>query len=246
MTNPFETPQAQGSGPVPPGGGPGTVDVATALNDGWAATQRNWLPWLLVLIASGVVGGFSVLLCLVPAILVLPLLSWGTTKFSLDAVDGEAEFGVLFSAFNDIGKYWLPMFLVMILLFLAQLPGQIISFVFQFTPALIEGDDPGVLTIVGSLLGSVIQIAWQLFVTARFLPATFLVVEREVGAVDAMTEAWNLTDSAWPTILLFQIVGMIVVVVGLLFCFVGAIPASMVVAGGTASIWRQLSNTRRA
>ena len=84
---------------------PGKLDIGLALSDGWDATKRNFLTWLGMGITFFLL--FVALECTIVGLFIAgPPLLWGAYKYSLDTLNGEPAFGVLFSGFSDFGKTW--------------------------------------------------------------------------------------------------------------------------------------------
>ncbi|MCB9681015.1 MAG: hypothetical protein H6733_06040 [Alphaproteobacteria bacterium] len=236
MSNPFEAPFAQDR--PPPTGGDGTFDVMRAFQEGLDATSRNWLPWFLVMFVAGFAGGLSFLMCVVPALFVIPLLTWGQTKFTLDAMEGDAEFSTLFDGFSKAGDVLPSMLGVLVLVFLANLPGMIVSQGLSLVATLTEADE--MTTALLNLVGFGASSLWSIVIGVRFYPATYLVVDQGRGALDAFSESWNLTSTCWGSSMALGVAAGIATIVGFLLCCVGVIPAMMIVTGAQASMYRQL------
>lgn len=237
MSNPFEAPLAPAGGP--PAGIPGDFDLGRAFSDGWEAMKRNWLVWLGAMIVAGFTGMLSIAACLLPALAVIPVLSWGTTRFNLDMLDGEAEVGTVFAGFSKFADTWGPMFVYGIAALLLASPGIVVSLVFQFGgEAVAEGND--LVIALFNLLGQFISTAWSVVVMSRFLPGMYLVVEQGRSATDAIGEAWQLTAGCWGKLILFQVLTILATIAGFLACCVGVFPAMIVITVAQASVYRQL------
>jgi uncharacterized membrane protein len=237
MSNPFDVPQTGGGGHRS-GGAPATFDLMQAFRDGADATARNGISWFGVLIVAGLLTALSILFCIVPVLVIGPVMSWGSYKFALQAVDGDAEFGVLFEGFERLGEIVLPMLGLGLLLALVSAPGviagQVLSSVSFFT-------DDQTIVLLASLIGFVVQVVWGVVVGSRFTIAYFLLIDGAAGPLDALTQSWNLTASCWPQAMGLQLLAFPLMMAGALCCFIGMIPAAMVILGAQASMYRQLT-----
>lgn len=239
MSNPFEVPSS-GDG----GGGstPGDFEIALAFEDGWNAMLRNGVVWFGVLIVVGLLSVLSILACLVPAFVVVPLLAWGQYRFILDAVDGEASFDVVFKGFERAAELLVPMLGLFALFLLAYLP--VFAFAMVQAGAAIAMPEQSELNSLLSVLYNLFSLGWGIVIMSRFVPSWFLIVERGVGPVEAFTESWTMTAPVWTKMMGVMVLTYIVSLVGFCVCIVGIFPASMVAAGAQASLYRQLTGTR--
>lgn len=240
MSNPFEVPSSDGRGGRSKSH-PGDFAMLRSFEDGVGAMSRNVLPWFMVLVAVGVASVLSVLMCLLPALVVVPALQWGSTRFTLECLDGNGNFATAFSGFDRIGDT-VPNTLVLILLLgLINLPGliagQVLSLVSLFTDDVVVG-------WIAYGVGTLIQLTWSVVVGSRFVPAMFMLVEGQQSPIECVTESWNLTANAWGKLMLFYVASNALMFAGLLFCVVGVIPAAMVATAAHASVYRQLVGAR--
>ena len=103
--DPYAAPQANiesapsGTGLV---GGTGTFDLGRTLNDGWTNTISNLGPMIGVMIVGMLVMSVFYV-TIIGIFLGVPIVFYGMTKFLLNAHDGRAEFGDLFSGFSNYG-----------------------------------------------------------------------------------------------------------------------------------------------
>lgn len=245
MSNPFETPTAAPAAIL----GGGDFDLSQSFREGWDAMSRNLGIWLVMLLVAGLASFLSVIACLLPALLVIPVVTWGTTRFTLDALDGQAELGTVFSGFNRVGEVWAPVFTAGLLFLLAMLPGFAVAFAFQFGPLMLPNqDEPGVQMLVfgSTLAGSLFNRVWDVLLLSRLSPAMYLVIDKQMPALDAFNESWRLTSTCWGKSIVFTLAVMFVPFVGLLACCVGIIPAAVLVSAAQASMYRQLVGHKAA
>ena len=241
MSNPFEVPSQDGGGGSPTA--TGDFDFATAFQDGFEGTKRNAVTLFIVMIAAFFITGFSVLACLLPVLIVGPLVYWGQTKVGLEAQDGVAEVGTLFDGFNNIGEALPKAISYLLILLVIGIPGGIIGGLGNLITLLV--DDELVILLV-SIVGTIGQWIWQAVIMSRFMPGMFLIIDKGLDPIPAITESWNLTSGCWLKMIGFYVTTGFVALAGVLFCLVGIIPAMMVTQIAGASVYRQLTGTRAA
>lgn len=240
MSNPYEAPQAAG-GP-PSGSTPGDFDIGVTFQDAFDALSNNGISFLMVLVAAFFAYVVAIMLCILPVFLVLPVLVVGMTQFSLKAVKGDAEFDDFSEAFGRFGELFAPTWGLMLMVFAVSLPGTFVATILQQVPPLVT-DDFAVIGLAW-LFGQLVTMAWYWLVVFRFQPAYYLYVDRGVGPVDAMSQAWTMTSAVWPKMALMGFACTLLPIVGVFACFVGVIPAMMVVYLAQASMYRQLVGER--
>jgi hypothetical protein len=75
--------------------------------------------------------------------------------------------------------------------------------------------------------------------------ATWLVVDSEIGVMDALRKSWELTNGRKLEVFVFGLITMAAAIAGLIACFVGVIPASMVIFLATAVFFLRISGRGR-
>jgi hypothetical protein len=274
VTNPFDAGSADGGAPQPPG----TLDLGLALRDGVDAMVRNFLPWLgvlglTVLLFLGTVGAcvapgalllardgvellpvavllVGIVVGLLIALFLAPPLTWGTTRFALDSLDGRAEVATVYRPFSHLGATLLPMLGVLVLLMLVNVVGSVVSTIVQsivLLPGLV-GDEDAMLafTIASNVVGGLLSVAWACVIGARVGFAPQYLVDQGLSPADAVTASWRASGDAKIAVAVFQIVVLGLMLIGVLACVVGTIPAMMVVSGAHASAYRQLAGRHAA
>jgi uncharacterized membrane protein len=206
--NPYQVPRSEGSALRVRRGG-GDFSIGESVSEAFEVTKANF--WLLL--GAGVVG----MLCFIAAALtiigyfvVVPVLVWGGVKLMINAIDGKAEFGDLFSGFSNYGRVlWRTLVLVVLLLLLGLL-GQSLS---------IAGDIWGSVELYA--VGFLVNLAVTFFVMFRLYFAIFFLVDQGTGITEAIGRAWRSTSGrVLPTIglgFLSTLIGMS----GILLLFVG-------------------------
>jgi len=160
----------------------GHLDVLQAYKDGWTACWSHIALW----IAVGVVGYLVVAvsgMTFVGLFLVLPLIMWGYIRFTLNTVDGNAEFQDLFSGFNDFGRCWVKMalFLAIFLAFAMGL-GIFTSILSVFSP------------LGGSAISFIAMLAVSVICLPRLSCAPFLIVDKDYPPLEALKRSWALSE----------------------------------------------------
>ena len=237
MSNPFDAPTA--SAPPPAAG---SFDVMKALSDGWAAVAANPIVLIGASVIFVILTNLSVLLCVVPVMLVGPLLFWGGFRLALDALDDRAELETLFSGFQKIGDVLLPILGLSVLMVVASLPGFSLSLFAMFAGAI--PDVPAALPFVLHIVGCLMSLGWLLLVLCRFLPAPVLLVDRGMGPLEAMGESWALTGNAWGGSIVMSIAQIVLGLIGVAACCVGVFVAAPLTTVAIASMTRQLLGER--
>lgn len=237
--NPFEAPQA-GGGRAFEGGGAGVLDPVRALTSGWEATKRNIGPWLGITVVGSLLLMVSIA-TVVGWIVVGPLLLWGAVVFTLNADEGEAQFGDLFSGFSRFGDALGGMLGYIVLTFIVGLPGSALSYA-NTAMQMTSGESNAVL----GFLAPVVSLVWTFGVTIRLLYAPYYIVDQGLGPVEALKASWEVTRNQKANNAILVLLFIPVVVVGFLALCVGILPAMWVIYGGLAAGYRQLAGRTHA
>ena len=227
--NPYAPPKAElgvpGAGPLE---GRGDFEIGRCLSEAWAGTWANFPLWL----GAGLVWGVATLFAAVTVIglLLVPVLAWGATRFVLRMYDGEAEFGDVFSGFSRFGDVFVPMLSLSVIFMVLSLLVQSVQFYGAF-----EGNN----LVYG--IGYAISIAFGLLVSPRLMMSFFYLVDRDLPALDALSQAWRDTGPTMWKLVLLMILSQVIVFAGVLALLVGVIPASVMSYLLFASAFRQLA-----
>jgi uncharacterized membrane protein len=236
--NPFEAPQAGGR-MQQSAGTPGVLDPVRAVTEGWESTKRNFGPWILMFLVTGVVG-FMAMATIIGIFVVVPVLFWGAIRFTLNANDGQATVGDVFSGFSRYGEALGGMIVYFILSIVVGLPGSALSYL---NMALGFMGEPSTLL---AILAPVASLVWMFAVTVRLFYAPFFMLDQEMGAVEAMKASWEATRPQILNNILLLLLFIPVCLGGMLLLFVGIIPAMFVCYGALAAGYRQLTGTSAA
>lgn len=243
MTNPFEAPSHGPSGTSSGPGVAGDLDIFKAYTLGWEAVQRNFIVWFGALVAAFVAIFVAEMLCVLPVLVVGPAVMWGLMRFHLEAIEGEARFETVFSGFERIGDVVPPILLAGIataaIVIAIEIPFGIVF-------GVLGAIDSEVLSLVVGVPAFLALMAVILTVSMRLSLWIFLIADRNMGAIDSLSESWRLTDGRTLQLLGFALMAIPISFLGALACGVGMIPAAMVIYGAQASVYRQLSGGLRA
>jgi membrane-anchored glycerophosphoryl diester phosphodiesterase (GDPDase) len=204
VNNPFQSPSSIGGASGASNGprGTGTIDIALAVREAWDATIRNLGTLWMAFFAMLIVIMLSVLMCVVPAIVVAPVVGWGFYRLILQSLDGRASIDTLFSGFQDVGSVWMRSFGV----------SFILSLLFMAV-ALVCGGLMGAGYAVGEFAGlaAASLIALPLLLVAivvmlRFGFANWMIVDAPMSATDAISRSWEETGPVWTQLILLALV----------------------------------------
>lgn len=232
--NPYAPPRAELASPPLLAGASGTIDLGRCISEAWRDTWANFPLWL----GAGLVGLLAMVggvLSIIGIVAVVPVLFWGVYVFLLKMHDGGAQVGDLFSGFSRYGHAlanMLGFFLVSVLLgvpgnALAQLGASIPSF-----------------WLIGA--SYVVSLAVGLLVSPRLQFAPFLMVDRNLGLGDALSESWRRTSELKLMVVLLNLLVGVAAFAGLLALILGVIPALVFGSLLWASAYRQLFGGARA
>jgi uncharacterized membrane protein len=215
-------------------GGTGRFDLGVAFREAWAATWANFGLLLGAGIVASLVGGLSIL-TIVGIVLVLPVLTWGGIRLVLNALDGRATFGDLWSGFSDYGHALLAILGLVLLQGLIGAVGQSLATI-------------GQVAGIGWLeaVGGIVNLAWAFGVTARLIFSWFFAVDQGMGPVQSLQASWDATSDQKGNCALLLLLSIVIAMIGLLFLIVGIIPAVMVTYLMQASAYRQMVGRRSA
>ncbi|MFO0722572.1 MAG: hypothetical protein U1E65_02235 [Myxococcota bacterium] len=236
--NPFESGQAP---PVETAAvGNGQLDVGAALTVAWASMTRNVGPWIVVTLLGGlafVVAEVTIL----GIFLVWPILMWGMFFFGLRTLDGEARLEDFFAGFSRYGAILGPMLGLGFLFILISIPGQGPSLAVTFATLRSGGEGGSALV---SLLTQLWVFVWTFLVVVRFNFAPFLIVDRNMGAIEALKTSWQLTGKQLGMTIVWYLITLVLMLAGLLALCIGIIPASWVAVAFWAEGYRQITGAK--
>jgi len=211
------------------GRGTGEIDLGEAFREAWAAVWPNFG----LIIGTGLLGGLIALLSgltIVGIIAVWPVLAWGSTRFLLNVLDGDAETRDLFAGFSNYGENLRAMLNLGGLMLLIALAGQALSHLGTFLGS----------TVV-MVLGGLVSLYWSLCVMPRLAFVGYYLVDQGLGASESIRASWDATQNQKLMCFVLGLVSGLIPLVGFLFLIVGVIPAVMVASLMQAAAYRQLA-----
>lgn len=219
------------------------MGVGRALSDGFDATKRNFVAWLIV----GIVSYFGSMLLQLTCIglVALPSLLWGVQRFTLETLDGEPEWNVVGSGFEDFKTSFVAIAGTQLGLFVAVIPGVLIGSIFIFGGVMGQemmspGADMPAILLAGMAIGLVIILVGYIPLF-RLMLSPYYAIDQGMGPMEALKTSWRDTDGNVLTMFGLLFASTFVVLIGELMCFVGLIPAMMIVQAAMASAYQQMA-----
>ncbi len=207
----------------------GDFDIGRAINDAWEACKRHFPLWLGVL----VVGGILVLLSAITVIgyfVAVPVFVWGFGKFFLNMVDGKPSFDDVFAGFKNYLPVLGRMLLLIVILALLQFISESLVFVGQFT-------NSKVVTLVGWVIYVVVFFT---VVLRLYFFSFFLAIDRDMGAIESLANAWRMTQGKVMKTIGLGLFFFLIMMAGVLACFVGVFFTATMAYVMYASAYRQM------
>ncbi len=244
------TPYGAPAPPPPPGSlsGPGTggpYNPVEALQYGWAKFTKNAMPFVVIaLVVVVVVGALGFLSNLATR----AIFGIGDTK--IDFETGKVETTGFFTNFIAQELVSLVVQIVamiltagLIKLALNYVDGQSIDIGAAF-----QGWDKlqvvlaSLLVSLGTFVGFLLCVIPGIVFAFLSVYTTYYVVDKNMGAVDAIKASINLTRANVGSLIVFFLLSLVVVLIGACLCGVGLLVAWPVVAIAGAYTFRVLNN----
>lgn len=224
------------------------LDPVAAIKNGWKLTKDNFIVSLGLLLGYMVVSmllgmlpvtGFVGLVCQLLVVAVSMIWSLGICRFTIEVVDGEEpRFGVFQDVLPRLLQY---VVMSLIMLVLVMLPMIIIVGIGAITCGIsmtsLSASNYDVLSRLSLWL--ILSIIPGVYFSIRFYFASYLLVDRGVGAIEALKMSWKATDPLQGKIFAFMLLLVVVGILGLI-CFIVGVIVSMIVAFyAQATLYRQ-------
>jgi hypothetical protein len=203
-------------------------DIGRAVTDSWEACKRHFPLWFGVLFVAMFLTMLSVL-TIVGAFVLVPVFVWGASKFLLNMLDGGPSFDDIFAGFKN---------------YLSVLGRMLLLYVISFGLAIVSDGTLWVGQYMKSLpvivVGWLVYLAFAIGLLPRFTFGLFLIVDREMGALDALGMSWNMTRGRVLKLVGLAILASLIGVAGLFACGIGMIWTMTMSWVMYASAYRQI------
>jgi uncharacterized membrane protein len=161
-------------------------------------------------------------------------------RISLDVVDGEEP---RFAVFKEVlPRMWQFLMLMVIMIAIMLLPIAVILVVGAATcdislTTLAAQDLTAISTMSLWLLLAMLPL---IYLSIRLLFAPYLLLDRGVGAVEAIKMAWKASYPVQGRVFLFLLLSMLVSIIGVICFIVGYFVAMVVIIYAQAALYRQV------
>lgn len=172
--------------------------TADLVADALRIVVRNLGSVLLAVLLLGGMYALGLFTC-VGWIVLVPAMFWGGYRYFLALADGEARVASVWEDLPDVGRLLGWTWGWMLMLFTVSLP------VFGVVGALAFAQQSHLVNVyVGTGVNVLLSTLWSL-VIVRVAPAPFLMVDRQIGPIDATVQAMALTGPVWGTLVYVQL-----------------------------------------
>ena len=200
-----------------------SLSLAFAASDGFTAPNTPTVQLLGIVLPSALAVLF-----------ILPLISSGLLRFSLNAIDSRASAGDLFDLWVGGGSRGLRVIGWMGALILIALPAQIFSVILVVW----FGDSP-----LSTGIGTGIAMLWGLLIQLRFYLSGFYLIDADRRVLDALRSSWRATRKSKLASVSLALLNLPIMLLGVLALIVGVIPATLMSLQLWASAYRQVEGS---
>lgn len=99
----------------------------------------------------------------------------------------------------------------------------------------------GLVTSIIIIIGFILLIVPGIIFTCKLAFVPYLVIDRKMGAMEAIRESWNMTDGHATTVFLIWLAGIPICIAGLLFFGIGIILSFMWIYLALSSLYHAVS-----
>lgn len=225
-----------------------------AISTGWQLTKKYFIVSLGLILAFTILSALlswdynsfiSAVLQLVNAIVSI-IFSMGMILITLNAVDGEEPY---FAAFKETLPRFGSFLLMTIILAIAVSVPILLFILIMFTVAgssidAFPSSEADLFAIVDALASywwiALLGAIPAVYLSIRFTFAQYLLIDKKMGAIEAIKTSWKATAPLQGQIFLFLILILLVLVLGFICFFVGIFVASIVAFYAQAALYRQV------
>jgi hypothetical protein len=220
-------------------------DIGTALSVGWERFKEHAVGVLLCMV---VVGGIQVVVGVVSWVgQQIPMLLGNADIDEVIIVALSLLVQLFFNIISWLVRIWFALGLFQVFLKAARGQEPEIGDLFRVGDLYLLGLLVSLATAVawlgGFLTFFLLWIPW-IIMGLGFYFRYYVLVDQQVGVLDAFKESWRLTDGEKWMLLLWHIVIGLINLVGFLCCVVGLLITGPVTAIGTAYIYDNLVKTK--
>lgn len=225
------------------------INLIKAVKTGWRCTKEHFIVSLGLVLAYMVVSmlfsflpatGITGIICQLLSFVITCIWGLGIARLSIDVVDGdEPRFGVFGEMLPRIIAYALMTIVMYLLIFVPFIIiiaiGATVSGV---STSMLHPDK--ILELIQRLdIWFILGIIPSLYLGIRLYFAPYILVDRGVGAIEALKMSWKSTAPIQGKIFLFFLIQMVMTIIGCLCLFVGVFVAMITLMYAQAALYRQ-------
>lgn len=224
------------------------INPMAAIKDGWRLTKEHFIVSLGLVLAYMAISllmgffpteGFMGTITMVLNFFIEAVWTLGLIRIAVDVVDGEEpRFGAFGEVMPRLGHYIVMM---VILAVIVLIPASIILAIGAATCGI-------ALTTLASFDLSLLSTMWiwillssvlAIYICLRMFFAPYLLVDRNMGVVEAMKTSWKASEPIQGKILAFLLLSILIVIVGFLCVVVGVFVSAVILIYAQAHFYRQ-------
>ena len=218
-----------------------------AVSTGWQLTKKYFiitlglvLAYVILSVLLGLGGNsFIGLLMQLVAFVVSIIFSMGMIRIGLNAVDGQEPY---FAAFKEVLPRFGSYFLLAVIMSVIMLIPFIVIVLILFAVSgigmdvLTSPDPTAFLSVLWIVLIGAIPVVYM---SIRFFFAQYLLIDKNMGAIDALKTSWKATAPYQGQIFLFYILSLLLNILGFICLFVGVFVSVMIMFYAESALYRQ-------
>lgn len=221
-----------------------------AVSTGWQLTKKYFIISLGLVLAyvilSGLLGlggdSFIGIVMQLASMVVSIIFSMGMIRITLNAVDGQEPY---FAAFKETLPRFGSFFLMGVIMAVAMFVPALLIMVILFA---VVGGNMDILSLSEPDWTVLASIGWivllgmipVIYLSIRFVFAQYLLIDKNMGAIEALKTSWKATAPIQGQVFLFFILTLLVCVLGLICFFVGIFVSMIIVLYAEAALYRQV------
>ena len=225
------------------------LNIAAAYKSAWRLTKEHFivsagliLAYLAISFFLGLFVSYDATGVFIYLLSIAVTLIWqlGIIRISIDAVDGEAP---RFGAFQES----LPRMLNFIIFNIITLAFYVISSVIIILVGALSCNIPLTTLASASVEAMATIYMWiiiafipLIYISIRLFFAPYLLVDRNMGAIEAIKMSWKATETMQGKIFLFILFNLLFCILGIICFVVGIFVTYMLLIYASASLYRQV------